>query len=259
MIGHNGHRLSASGIDRALLCAYSFVAPHPWRDVQLPSGRLGSAFHAHAEDTLRHPWDVRSVGALVREYQLAPAQERDLRIMIQKWETWQQTQFWDGAQPEVKIAFDPATCAARLLSATGHRDYADAQPDELTGTVDVLQQTASGVSSIDWKTGRFVDHPGESVQQRTYALGAHLLTRADTIDARVVRVSGNPDESVIDLRATFVASELADFGATLVQLRSRIRDPTQQPQPSALACRYCPIKQTCPAAYKKPKETDNAA
>ena len=156
---------------------------------------------------------------------------------------WRHLQNWiyenakPGWRPEVKLAWDPKTDTARILTAKGERNYADSRPGEICGSADVVDLATAHV--IDFKTGAERD---ESAQLNCLSHSADLVTgllgRADAVYV------GTSGVHVTPYPRTAWASDTRELLSTV---------PFSQPTPGDHCdSLYCKARKVCPA-YKNPK------
>ncbi len=147
---------------------------------------------------------------------------------------------------EVKFAVDPFASKGRELTAKGERDYSEATPYEIPGTVDAICRDDADddvIEITDWKTGFEAPDADGNSQLMTLALAATLAYGVSR--ARVSIVHVRPDAVRVD------EVELDEFDLNehrLALCRLQTERPTAQPKPGP-HCRggRCPALGACPA------------
>lgn len=157
-----------------------------------------------------------------------------------------------GARVEVKVAFDCASGAGRVIGEGSGRDYGALGPFEIAGSIDVLATEGDAAVVIDWKTG----HKEVDPASRNWQLWGYALTAARALgkSRAIVRIAytnmpGQPiDEHEIG------ALDLAEFATRLSALymhQARLKDRYKLGEvPSTNEgswCRHCASKSRCPS------------
>lgn len=153
---------------------------------------------------------------------------------------------------EVKVGYDVATGAARIIGEGAGRDYGSPGPTEIVGSVDVMGISGDDVVIIDWKTGfKEVDPAARNWQLHGYALAAAraLGKNRARIFIAYTNMPGQPiDEHDLEW------DDLADFAQRLARLfpheaavRSRYKQGETPATREGNWCRHCPSKSVCPS------------
>ena len=153
-----------------------------------------------------------------------------------------------NARSEVKIAYDAATGAGRIIGEGSGRSYGVLGPFEIGGSLDVVGVDGDCVIVLDWKTGFNAVEPARTnAQLWGYALA---VCRALGLSRAIVRIvytkTGRVDEYEID------ALELAAFATTLTKLYTRVGDLKRRHSAGEVIstneggwCRYCESAPFC--------------
>ena len=151
---------------------------------------------------------------------------------------------------EVKLAYDVATGAGRIIGEGGGRDYGSPGPFEIVGSTDVLGIDSGRAVVLDWKTGfADVEPAATNAQLWFYALAA---CRALSLSSAVIRIvytqSRRVDEYEID------ALELADFAQSLKRLHVTVAERREARNRGEILetregswCKHCQSKPYCPS------------
>lgn len=257
------HRVTASRIALARLCSW-WARP----DVELPEGEssaaadLGTALHAVAEQegaatAEEDDLDEAAIDARFRllvcgeaEEQagagLAPAERTALAELVAAWRAWWEAWPHSGApaKRERALALNVATGAARSLPGTAHRDYSDAAPDEVPGTVDLHVDAPGWPIVIDYKTGRGPHRVDDHLDQLTH--GAACVANLTGAQRITVAIAWVTPEGVRWSERDLDTFDLALFREELRRIVAGL--PEAQPRPG-LHCDdlYCPARAVCPA------------
>lgn len=253
------HRLTCSGLELAMHCAYPFrldaervASDEKW----LPNRAMHEAFAAtiSTRDTacVIHP-DL--------EAQLTPGEIAKVRHVHTAWlADWYEEQGRSGWRAEVAFAFNPFGPEHMELEPKHHRDYSDVPTGWVPGTADIVRNTrwedddldegsgeapaaperlSSVIDIVDWKTG--FDPPGARGNLQIAGLG---------LGAGATRLRGGiaaTDEDGVQIEWDTVD------GLELEETRERVADivsaiTTAQPRPGP-HCRdhFCPSFGVCPA------------
>ena len=232
------HRLTCSGIELALACAYPF-RPDAERAVDAPDRWApNNAVHESLAFTIRTGDERFSISPEL-DALLLPAGRAKAMASHSAWlGDWWADNREGGWTAEIAFAFDPETGESMSLSPKHHRDYSEAPPGWVPGTADAIRGEGD-VDVIDWKSGRFAPSAAANAQLAGIGLGAA---------ARDLRAAiGHVTEDGTSLQwVTFNGFDLYDW-------RIRIRDvvrtiPNAQPVPGP-HCRdmFCPSYGLCPA------------
>lgn len=239
--------LSGSGMARALACPASYA---------LPEAREGSSDATRGTQVHRF-LELVSRGEPVAEHLATLDPEtRALCGAIDLAEV----PTGDDVRPEVALAYDVASGAARELAPRGHRDYSDRRPTEITGTADLFFRREGRWVCRDWKTSRW-DHDVELSRPQLdfYALA---FARANDLDAITCEVAVIEDSGALRLYAWdhdwetlgAVAERVASAWAKVERAREareaheRSNAARWEPDVAVGAhCRHCPAERACPA------------
>lgn len=146
----------------------------------------------------------------------------------------------DKHETEVAYALNVKTRTVRRLGTKIERDYSDAKPWEIVGTIDVI----SGARVLDYKSRARVTEAKDNFQIRAAA-----LARAEEVGG-VSEMRGALsylDDGELDA-ATFDAFDLAGFWDTLESIASRVIAATYKGELSEGDwCKYCPAFTSCSA------------
>lgn len=230
------HRLTASGIERALACEASMVLPRV-ESVSEDSAR-GVAIHQFLLDVASLGWEP-ALEKVPAKYRLTceAIDTTHLPVDPTKW------------AHEVSFSYSPEKrMAIELGRGSSARSYGG--PDAIYGTEDVVGIEPDRVILVDYKTGRrYFDDVGALAAMRTYALmAARAYGRAS---ARVIILKVAEDQRPRSIVADLTAADLAQHELDLAELwvsRARI---TEAPH-TAIAtegehCQFCPSFPFCPA------------
>lgn len=244
-------KISPSKVRLAQLCGYPWSADAPaWPNV--PAGEaaiFGTAVHDAAEHIARHS-GIPNIEEIANKYRLTPAKEKELGECAREVHLFIEAELDQVEElfPEVAIAFDPATGTARHLRPKFHRDYSDAKPHEIAGSMDLVFKRTDGALVVrDWKTG-FKQSQDLDVrtdpQLMTYALMAQRLFGGVRIVVQIAHVSPNGiriDEVEIDI------FDIDAHYASLVDLLEATLGKHREPSPGPHChSQYCPLVSVCP-------------
>jgi hypothetical protein len=232
--------ISPSGMGRAAACIRSEAMPTV-HDNQ-PAARKGTIAHKFLADTLEHG----------RELALGMTEDVDDIDWLSGIDVERLPAFHPQAyEPEVAIAYHPATRTARALGKNLSRSEARAlaKNDELVGILDVLGSTAEAAVVGDYKTGwGYVDPAETNWQLRTYALFGARFLKKEAADYSVIRVKDNGsiwfDTAHMD-ELDLLAHEEAILGAARAPGAGARPHPRRglgeaPPLVEGKHCRYCP-------------------
>lgn len=155
-----------------------------------------------------------------------------------------------GSRSEVKLAYDVATTAGRVIGEGGGRAYGNPGPFEIVGSCDVLGVIGDSILIVDWKTGYADVEPASSnAQLWFYALAACRAMGKESAIVRIVYTkTGRVDEYAID------ALELAGFADALRRLHTDVAKRQAALQRGELMetregswCKHCASKAVCPS------------
>ncbi|AUX28117.1 MULTISPECIES: PD-(D/E)XK nuclease family protein [Sorangium] len=257
------HRITASRIALARRCSW-WARP----DVDLPEGEsspatdLGTALHALAEQESAaaagdDDLDEAAVEGRFRQLVcgeaeeqagagLAPTERAALGELAAAWRAWWGAWPHSGAPAEREraLALDVATGAARPLVGAAHRDYADATPDEVPGTLDLQVDALEQPIVVDYKTGRGPHEVDDHVDQLTH--GAACVARITGAQRVIVAIAWVTPEGVRWSERKLDAFDVAVFVEELRRMIAGL--PKARPRPG-LHCDalYCPARSVCPA------------
>jgi hypothetical protein len=223
---------SASSTERALACPAS-ICPgiELVEDESGVAADTGTAFHllaeAHIDGVCDEPKFPPKADA-VRAYR-----------MYERWSPW-----WDakhGAHSwitEMPLAYSVRTGRARVLVSRGHRDYSDAQFDEVVGTVDALAVLPDRILLRDWKTGnpRYVTDAARNGQLRLLALAASRAFERDLVEVAPVFVS-----DLAEPWETPAILDVLDLDLFEEELIYAVELRHTAPPVSGKHCTYCPV------------------
>lgn len=235
-------RLTASRVWLTAHCLAFLDDSAQWDETSGPAARTGNAIHKaiHVDGDSGRQADPTAIAV---EFALAPYQSKKLALAYSHWVLWARSQDRSGWRHEVGYALDPWAPDARELTMRHERDYSDARPGEVCGTVDVID-TRDGLSIMDWKSGRWVDEPQESEQLLTLAVAAAgAIQHRGPVRAAIVKVN---EEGVTPLWAEYDALRLGEHAAEL-RNRLELAQAGARPVPGEW-CKRCPSKTTCPAS-----------
>jgi hypothetical protein len=149
---------------------------------------------------------------------------------------------------EWPVALDLESGTARALNSTGHRDYSDRRPTEISGTLDLVAQHDNGLTVVrDWKTSRrySLGPPAESWQLGLAAVAVARLRRVDDV---VVEYAYLDEEAVHIDRAELGAWELDAWADRAYELAASLAKGPSAPTPgSHCVDLYCPLLGRCTA------------
>jgi RecB family exonuclease len=244
-------QLSASKITLAKACLAWLRSDAPeWDDKKGPSARLGNAFHRFAELVTKR--QNANTSELAKQYELRPAQARDLARMVMRWTDWKQHRMTGAALAEVKFAYDPFTRVARLLDGEGDRNYEGSTPTEIVGTADLVQPEGNGVVWVtDYKTGRYVPEAEDSDQVSFLSVAAASCKQSTVTEVRgsLTRVSVDDCyETPRVIRKRFHLDVIGDELEQLAEDMAKEEEGEATPTPGP-HCRgqWCPVRHACSA------------
>lgn len=207
--------ISASSLDRVIACPASEALEHG-PDVGTKYAADGNDAHARLAEMVRTctlPTELATYGG--------------------------------GYRAEVAYAYSPATDSARELVSNGPRDYSDAKPGEICGTVDAI----GAAHVVDWKTGFFpAAKAAENAQLAIFALIANRIEGHDDVLCELVYVKPKTlelryvDGASIDIFAIdALASSLKELPARIAEQREMVTlGKKTELAPADRRCRYCP-------------------
>lgn len=239
--------LSGSGLARALACPAAYALPEA-REGSADATR-GTAVHRFLELVSRGEPTSEHLATLDPETR-APCGAIDLA----------EVPVGDDVRPEVALAYDVRTGAARELAPRGHRDYAGRAPTEVTGTADLFFRRAGRWVCRDWKTSRW-DHDVELSRPQLdfYALAWARVHDLDavTCEIAVIEDSGalrtyawDHDWETLAGVAERVALAFGRVEAARAAREDHERTRAARWEPDVAVgahCRYCPAERACPA------------
>lgn len=237
---------SASKIELALSCQHPWTSGASWpKDGGNQYLDFGNACHDTMEGYVRG--DVVDLDAIADARSLTVTDRRRLYNVAH-----QIRQRIDGLTsagwmlfPEVAVAFHVASGTGRIMRKAHHRDYSDARPGELTGTLDVIGIRRGEVFTGDLKTGRWKSRDGMSWQLRFGAVAVASILGADEIAAALWYVDEDgmrDDDGVLD------CFDLAETAAALKDLWTRLTGGPTPPVPGPWCCdNYCALLGRCAA------------
>lgn len=157
-----------------------------------------------------------------------------------------------NARAEVKLAYDVATRAGRIIGEGSGRDYGSPGPFEIVGSCDVLGVEADRVIVIDWKSGfADVEPAATNAQLWFYALAAcRALGRSSATIRIVYTQTRRIDEHEID------ALDLAEFATSLERLHTQVAERHAARKRGEIVdthegawCKWCPARPHCPSKH----------
>lgn len=148
---------------------------------------------------------------------------------------------------ERAFAYDLQTDTARELPRAGHRDYSQARPGELVGTVDLAWIFEGVLYLRDWKCGRWdrVDPARTNGQLRALGLFVARTRGLDTVDVGPLLVADSGDVADHD-HARMDVFDLDGVADELRTLPARVAVSTPVPG-TWCAEKYCSLNGHCPA------------
>lgn len=155
-----------------------------------------------------------------------------------------------GSRAEVKLGYDTATRAGRVIGYGGGRDYGRPGAVEIVGSADVVGMESSRVIVIDWKTGHSdVESAAKNGQLWTYALAACRALHCDSAIVRIVYTkTGHVDEYEIDeFELEAFANELERLFVTVARRQREHLEGKQIDTREGSWCKHCPSRALCPA------------
>ena len=131
--------------------------------------------------------------------------------------------------------------------------------DKASGQLDVLAVSRSDPDShdgrglvIDFKTGRGeVEHAARNMQLRWQAVLARKHASLTEVTVAIIQPYAEGDKVTTCL---YSSSTLDMAEREMDKVLELVADETQQPNPSAKACKYCRAATICPAAHKEVTE-----
>lgn len=215
---------TASALPRGFVCLASLV--HPQRDYRTADAEAGNDRHAKRETEL-----------LSKDYAELPPE------IAERLETY------NNVTPEVAMAIDIATGAARIIGRSLQRKYGELAPFEIAGTTDVLavdmddRGRARRVLVGDWK-GHDPEVEGPATNKQTFhnALCAARIFGVPEVEVFISRVGCAPRFATLDV------FELDAFFDALRQLNLSAAAAGENPAAHEVEgshCRYCNATAAC--------------
>ena len=168
--------------------------------------------------------------------------ERCARLR-ESWVKWLDTWHNGELNHESAVAYDPERGVGRDIVAKFQRDYSQARPGEIPGTVDAWSiGDGKALHVIDWKTGQRTTPAAENLQ---LACGA-LALRGSLTGQVFVHLVYLEDDGSAPYVDTAELSEMDLDAARSVLPGSIIPDAPPLPGPHCAAL-YCPARGSCPA------------
>lgn len=243
---------SMSGAERAERCPPSVI---------LPQSNTTSS-HA-AEGTVMHEYlaNVNTRGPAIA-LELVPAEFQEAMSVIDL----------DGLPPmdqyaaEVSFAYNPATDTGRELGRGLDRNYADLQPGEIPGTMDLFGLADDAVVVLDHKRfGWGLGPARDNRQLRTYALAAARAFKRERAFVALIRTGedgvprwSSAELSMIDLDATAEVLRRTQerIAEARVQYENRHAGIANIPLETNQGdhCNHCPAFASCPAKMNLVRE-----
>jgi hypothetical protein len=230
-------RITFSALPRLFECPASHVLPHTRDDEPSEARDRGIAVHKYLEHYRK--WDSEMGLARVPEEhrEFCEAIPVDLLPV--------------NLSREVKLAYDPWTRKARVLTSKGHRDYSQAKDHEIVGTVDVLGLNPDAVFVGDYKTGwaKLL----AAIKNPQLLAGALAACRALDRDGAIVSLIRVHEDKTWSDTAEVDLFDLLGFEERLVKLDLLIRQLSTTDDQALQSyihpgphCRYCPAFERCP-------------
>lgn len=242
MLGPNGERISASAFERAEQCLFPWAADkkeHPWDRSSSKAARIGTAVH--------HLIEVHMAGIYKpMPKDISAAEQALAKPFFDQWLMFHQDRPFAG-EAETKLWYRPNKGLAGKEVGGANRGYSELPWDGWIGTADLW----SPKEVTDWKTGQHQVFPEHSSQMAKLALLTSKVGGEKEVTATVVQIS----PTGVTIRShLYTEFELYCVATRLDAVLDNLVRKRTEPRPSEDACRWCPIKKTCPQAYDKNKQ-----
>jgi len=252
------HGLTASGRERGQHCLYWARPDVPLDAREDASERMatGSAFHRFTEAFVNEGVQL-DPQELARSFKLTPPFEGLLISLVASWLPWWLA--FRGDRPwraEVAVAYDVLADTGREITCAAPRDYSQACPSEVPGSVDVHAVDEHGVYVIDWKSGWWGGH-SVAMHRLQLEQNAVALARKHDVDSVVVAIARVRPSGV-----TVEPHVLGpfDLDAAAMAMRAEHAGVSGALPSPGLHCErtHCPALGTCPEAERAVAEVAEA-